>query len=81
MQQDSPVGIGLSIAQALNIESAYLCGFDGYPGGNEVEQELAMEVQDILEYFTTSNINIRGRSLTPTRFDLQQHSVYALLRN
>lgn len=81
MQQDSPLGIGLSIAQALNIESAYLCGFDGYPGGNEVEQELAMEVQDILEYFTTSNINIRVRSLTPTRYDLQQHSVYALLRN
>ncbi len=81
MQQDSPLGIGLSIAQSLNIESVYLTGFDGYVGGNEVEQELAMEVQDILEYFTTSHINIRVRSLTPTRYSLQQDSVYALLRN
>ena len=81
MQQDSPLGIALGIAKTLKLESVYISGFDGYPGGNEVEQELAMEVQDILEYFTTSHIEIRVRSLTPTRYSLQQQSVYALLRN
>lgn len=80
MEQDSPLGIALSVAQTLGVETIYLAGFDGYPGGNEVQQELALEVQDILDLFATSHVDIRVRSLTPTRYNVPQQSIYALLR-
>jgi 4-hydroxy 2-oxovalerate aldolase len=80
MEQDPPLGIALGVAQTLGIQNVFLAGFDGYPGGNEVQQELAKEVQEILDSFSTSHPTISVQSLTPTRYQVQQQSVYALLR-
>ena len=80
LQQDSPLGIALSIVKTLGIKTVYLAGFDGYPGGNELQKELAREVQDLLNLFTKSHPEIQIESLTPTRYSIPQKSVYALLR-
>ena len=78
-EQGSPLGIALSIAKTLEVENIFLAGFDGYPGGNEVQQELAKEIQELLNLFVATHSNIQLHSLTPTRYQVSQHSVYALL--
>jgi 4-hydroxy 2-oxovalerate aldolase len=80
MEQDPPLGIALGVAKTLGIQHIFLAGFDGYPGGHEVQQELAKEVQEILDCFTTSHPTIQVQSITPTRYSVPQQSVYALLR-
>ncbi|NEP50559.1 MAG: hypothetical protein F6K65_17815 [Moorea sp. SIO3C2] len=79
IEKDSPLGLAFSVAQTLGINNIFLVGFDGYPGGKEVQQELATEVQNILDLFTASYPTIQVKSLTPTRYSIPQSSVYALL--
>lgn len=80
MEQGSPLGIALGVAKTIGSEKVFLAGFDGYPGGNEVQQQLAKEVKEVLDVFTTEHTTITVQSLTPTRYHIPQQSVYALLR-
>ena len=77
---DSPLGLALGVAQSIGVEYIYITGFDGYPKGNEIEQELAREVQALLNFFRVSYPETPIQSLTPTRYSITQSSVYALLR-
>jgi 4-hydroxy 2-oxovalerate aldolase len=81
VEQDSPLGIALSIAKILEVETIFLAGFDGYPGGNEVQKELAKEIQELLNIFSVTHLSIQLCSLTPTRYQVPQQSVYALLND
>lgn len=81
LDRDSPLGLALGVANTLGVERVFLTGFDGYPGGTEVQQELAKEVQEILNLFTVSYPSIQIQSLTPTRYSVSQSSVYALIES
>lgn len=79
MNRDSPLGMALGVSHALGVNRVFLTGFDGYPGGTEVQQELAREVQELLNLFAASYSNNQLQSLTPTRYSVSQTSVYALI--
>ena len=79
VEQDSPLGLALSVANALSVEEIFLVGFDGYPGGNEIQQGLAKEIQELLDIFGQNSPNVQIHSLTPTKYSVSQKSVYAML--
>ncbi|MDB5372355.1 MAG: hypothetical protein JWP04_997 [Belnapia sp.] len=74
-----PLGLALGATQMLGAQSCYLAGFDGYEMASVSEQELSREVELALSLFRKANGSVKLTSLTPTRYDLDQASVYSLV--
>ncbi len=74
-----PLGLALGAAKALGTQSCYLAGFDGYEMASIAEQELSREVELALSLFRSGNASVKLSSLTPTRYNLDQTSVYSLV--
>lgn len=79
VEQDSPLGLALSVAQASTVQKIFLVGFDGYPDGSDIQKELAQEIQELLDAFQGTSPGIEIYSLTPTKYAVHQQSVYAML--
>lgn len=79
VEQDSPLGLALSVASTSAAKKIFLVGFDGYPGGNEMQKELAEEIQSLLDIFVGRYPDTEISSLTPTKYAVNQQSVYAML--
>lgn len=74
-----PLGLALGAARALGSRACYLAGFDGYETASLAEQELSREVELALRLFRNATPGVTLTSITLTRYDLAQHSVYSLV--
>jgi len=74
----SPLALALGAALALAPQAIYFAGFDGYASASDAQQEMAREVQTLLDGLRTGS-PARLASLTPTRYDIPLSSVYGLL--
>jgi 4-hydroxy 2-oxovalerate aldolase len=74
-----PLGLGLGAVQAVGARECFLAGFDGYEMATVAEQELSREVEATLARFLEVNPGVGLRSLTATRYQLEQVSVYGLV--
>jgi len=74
-----PLGLALGAVRALGARECFLAGFDGYAMATSAEQELSREVEATLEQFRSQNPTIRLSAITPTRYRIQQNSVYGLV--
>jgi hypothetical protein len=80
LKKDTPLGLGLGAAHAFGVKEIMLAGFDGYPTGKSgVEQELAKEVQNLLDMNQQNYPDVNVQSITPTRYTVAQSSVYGLI--
>tara|TARA_B100001250_G_scaffold169750_1_gene146208 strand:- start:41303 stop:42898 length:1596 start_codon:yes stop_codon:yes gene_type:complete len=66
----------LAILSKTKVKNIYLCGIDGYTNNNFKTKE----VNDVIRIFRESNKDTKLTSLTPTIQDLEQVSVFELLR-
>lgn len=73
----SPLDLAFGAVAALGARECLLVGFDGYETASAAEQTLAQEVQSMLDSFRARYPQMRLRSLTPTRYDVDGASVYA----
>jgi 4-hydroxy 2-oxovalerate aldolase len=74
----SPLALALGAALAVEPEVLYVAGFDGYAKATDAQQEMAREVQTLLDGLRAGS-KARVLSLTPTRYDVPLSSVYGLL--
>lgn len=74
----SPLALALGAALAVEPATIHLAGFDGYPSATDAQQEMAREVQTLLDGLRAGS-KARVASLTPTRYDVPLSSVYGLL--
>ena len=80
LKKDTPLGLAIGLSQVLGSKELMLGGFDGYPNGySGPEQDLAREVQEILNYNRREYSDVTIKSITPTRYSIPQTSVYALI--
>ncbi len=80
LKKDTPLGLAIGLSQVLGGRELMLGGFDGYPGGySGPEQDLAKEVQEILNESRRVYSEVTIKSITPTRYKIPQTSVYALM--
>ena len=80
LKKDSPLGLAIGLSQVLGGNEIMLAGFDGYPNGySGSEQNLAREVQEMIDGSQRVFPNITVKSITSTRYEISQTSVYALL--
>lgn len=73
----SPLDLAFGAVAALGARECLLVGFDGYETASAAEQALAQEVQSMLDTFRARFPQMRLRSLTPTRYEVDSTSVYA----
>lgn len=74
----SPLALALGAALAVEPATIHLAGFDGYASATDAQQEMAREVQTLLDGLRAGS-KARVASLTPTRYDVPLSSVYGLL--
>ncbi len=74
----SPLALALGAALAVEPATIHLAGFDGYANATDAQQEMAREVQTLLDGLRAGS-KARVASLTPTRYDVPLSSVYGLL--
>jgi|GEM_PF-201816 len=74
----SPLALALGAALAVEPAMIYLAGFDGYANATDAQQEMAREVQTLLDGLQAGS-KARVASVTPTRYDVPLSSVYGLL--
>ncbi len=80
LKKDTPLGLAIGLSQVLGSKEIMLAGFDGYPNGySGPEQDLAREVQEVIDGSQQVFPNITVKSITPTRYKIHQTSVYALM--
>jgi len=76
---ESPAQLALGVAHTLAASPVYLAGFDGYAGTGDGEAILARETQGAFDDFMRVQPDGHLISLTPTRYDVVQDSVYAYI--
>jgi len=76
LKKDSPLSLAIGLSQVLNNKEIMLAGFDGYSG---LKQDLAKEVQEILDASRQLYPDVKIQSLTNSRYEIPQSSVYALI--
>jgi 4-hydroxy 2-oxovalerate aldolase len=74
----SPLALALGAALAVEPATIHLAGFDGYASATDAQQEMAREVQTLLDGLRAGS-KARVASLTPTRYEVPLSSVYGLL--
>ncbi len=74
----SPLALALGAALAVEPATIHLAGFDGAASATDAQQEMAREVQTLLDGLRAGS-KARVASLTPTRYDVPLSSVYGLL--
>ena len=76
LQGESPANLALTVAQACGPDTIYLAGFDGYADG---DRAIGVETQATFEAFKARQPQTQLLSLTPTRYDLPEGSVYGFI--
>lgn len=79
LTNDSPLGIGLTLADLENSSRLFLVGFDGYDTITSTRHDLMIENAQIFEKFKESSKEIV--SLVPTRYNIKVKSIYGYLTN
>lgn len=74
-----PLALALGAAASIGAKRIALVGFDGYNNATSAQQDLAREVQSLLDGFTRERPDVRIESLTPTLYDIARASVYSRL--
>jgi 4-hydroxy 2-oxovalerate aldolase len=78
---DTPLSIALGAALDLSLsEEFYLAGFDGYSHKNVIDHEIELETQLIMNEFRNHYPKFVLSSITPTSYNIDELSVYALLQ-
>jgi len=75
----SPFGVALAGALRSGFRRIYLAGFDGYDDASKKAAYLTAETQGLLARMAADYPAIELASVTATRYDVKQTSVYALL--
>ena len=73
----SPALMALVTANLVKAKNLFLVGFDGYEILTQTEQVLFNETETIFNVFKSEKDII---SLTPTKYNIEQSSVYALIQ-
>lgn len=75
----SPFGVALSGALRRGFRRIYLAGFDGYDDATKKAAYLTAETQGLLARMSQDHPDIEVVSITSTRYDVKQTSVYSFL--
>jgi 4-hydroxy 2-oxovalerate aldolase len=74
-----PLALALGTAITVGAKSVTLVGFDGYTNATEAEQELAVEVQSLIDAIRRDYPELQISSATQTRYAVDVESVYSRL--
>lgn len=77
---EPPLDLALSVAESLGAEVAYVAGFDGYAHASLADQQNARDVQLALDEAVRRWTDRTLISVTPSLYDVQVTSVYAMLQ-
>jgi 4-hydroxy 2-oxovalerate aldolase len=75
----SPFGVALAGALRCGFRRIYLTGFDGYVDATKKAAYLTAETQGLLARMARDHADAEVVSVTSTRYDVKQTSVYSLL--
>lgn len=74
-----PLALALGAAAAIGAKRISLVGFDGYTAATSAQQDLAREVQNLLDGFAHERPEVQIESLTPTLYEVPRASIYSRL--
>jgi hypothetical protein len=79
LSDTSPLALALGVAAAFGFEQVLMAGFDGYSVATTSQQELAREVQELINAFRRTFHGVDLCLVTPTGYDVPTTSLYGLL--
>jgi 4-hydroxy 2-oxovalerate aldolase len=80
VKYDAPLSLALQVIDVVAPDKVFLAGFDGYGMADEAYREIETETQQILHTYARTHPDRPLRSLTPTKYDLDEISVHALIQ-